>query len=129
MSKLSRAWAEVSRQPLVTAAAVLITVSSLLSALSGRLAFDAQNAVKSAVADRAAELCVASWAAREDTRDMAEAAYRRNAQTLIGLASGDNPEVVEEYKRQVETDVVEIRAVLPDPTCDLQAAQARVASS
>lgn len=82
--------------------------------------------------DRDAELdearrCVAAWEGRGELRDMAEVGYRRNADTLVALsAASANPERVAAYLQQVERDVDEIRSTLPDPDCDLRAAQARV---
>lgn len=71
-----------------------------------------------------AQRCVNAWEGREDTRDMAEAGYRRNAETLLSFA-GDSPRA-QEYREQVERDVVEIRAALPDPECSLEAAERRL---
>ncbi len=67
----------------------------------------------------AAEACVSAWEGRADIRDQAEAGYRRNARTLLDLADNpDNPRAAA-YRDQVELDVDEIRAELPDPECSL----------
>ena len=76
--------------------------------------------------DDQARDCVAAWAGREDTRDMAEKTYRRNAETLTGLATNADPARIAHYHEQVERDVDEIRATLPNPSCDLDAARNRV---
>lgn len=68
--------------------------------------------------------CVGAHEAREYIRDMAEATYRRNAETLLGFASSADPRRVQAYADQVELDVAEIRSELPAPDCDLAAAQA-----
>lgn len=71
-----------------------------------------------------ARRCVNAWAARRDSRDMTEASYRRNAATLLSFAR--DPERAAAYEAQVERDVIEIRSVLPDPECGLEAAQRRL---
>lgn len=71
-----------------------------------------------------ARRCVNAWAVRRDNRDMTEASYRRNAATLLSFAR--DPERAAAYEAQVELDVIEIRSVLPDPDCDLEAAQLRL---
>jgi hypothetical protein len=73
-------------------------------------------------------LCVRSWAAREDIRDMAEKVYRRNAETLLSLATEETPNVIR-YRELIEGDVLEIRATLADPECDLEAAEQRLEES
>ncbi len=78
---------------------------------------------------RVATQCVASWERIEQIRLADEKAYRRNAETLIGLASNPNPDIVAQYLQQVESDVVEIRATNPDPECDLGAAQRLLAGT
>ncbi len=67
--------------------------------------------------------CVRGYAGREDIRNMAEKTYRRNAETLIAFVEPDAA-TEEAYRHQVDADVVEIRAELPDPDCDLEAARA-----
>lgn len=62
--------------------------------------------------------CVRAYAGREDSRDMAEKTYRRNAETLISFFQPDLA-IEQRYRSQVENDVAEIRAELPDPDCDL----------
>jgi hypothetical protein len=78
-----------------------------------------------AVAD--AKRCVAAWDGREDARDMAEKGYRRNAETLVALSQSATPERIAAYKAQVELDVAEIRATLPDPSCSLTDAREQIA--
>lgn len=72
----------------------------------------------------AAQRCVTSWTARRDMRDMAETSYRRNAETLLSFARDSDRAAA--YRAQVERDVVEIRSALPNPECDLEAAQRRL---
>jgi len=69
-----------------------------------------------------AQRCVTAWTAREDVRDGDEQTYRRNAETLISLATTTSPERIAQYRELVEADVKEIRAQLPNPDCDLAAA-------
>jgi len=73
-----------------------------------------------------AQTCVNGWEGREQTRDMNEKTYRRNAETLLSFASGSDPARLAAYRAQVERDVVEIRATLPNPSCDLDAAKRRL---
>jgi hypothetical protein len=70
-----------------------------------------------------ADACIRAYAGREDSRDMAEKTYRRNAETLTGFATSADPERIQAYAAQVERDVAEIRAELPDPDCDLDDAR------
>jgi len=70
-----------------------------------------------------AQRCVNVWRGRVDIRDMAEAVYRTNAETLVSLATSTDPERINQYLELVELDVAAIRAELPDPDCDLQDAQ------
>ena len=70
-----------------------------------------------------ARSCVASYASRQDARDMAEVGYRRNAETLVALATSADPARIAAYQEQVERDVDEIRATLPNPDCDLEDAK------
>lgn len=71
-----------------------------------------------------AQRCVTAWEARSSMRDMAEVGYRRNAATLLSFAR--DSERATAYEAQVERDVIEIRSALPDPECDLEAAQRRL---
>lgn len=74
-----------------------------------------------------ARFCVTAWEGREDNRDMAEKVYRTNAETLITLSQSrpDPPdaELIERYRRQVDQDVQDIRAELPNPDCDVRRAE------
>ncbi len=81
--------------------------------------------------DRDAELdearrCVAAWEGREDSRNMSEKTYRRNAETLVALSTSASPDRIAAYEQQVERDVAEIRAELPNPDCDLRLARERI---
>lgn len=67
----------------------------------------------------AAEACVRAWEGRVDIRDQAEAVYRRNARTLLDLADNPDSPRVAAYREQVELDIDEIRAELPDPECSV----------
>jgi len=69
-----------------------------------------------------AQRCVTAWSVREDVRDGDEQTYRSNAETLISLATTTSPERIAQYRELVERDVKEIRAQLPNPDCDLDAA-------
>jgi hypothetical protein len=105
-------------------------VASVGVALAQDAGQDAQEA--SAAANRAvdalerqvklsdAQRCVDAWAAREDVRDGDETTYRRNADTLASFST--DARRVAQYRAQVEADVIEIRAQLPDPDCDREAA-------
>lgn len=73
-----------------------------------------------------AQACVAAWERVEGIRDMGEATYRRNARTLIALSTNADPDKVAAYKAQVERDVLEIRAKVADPICDLTTAKRRL---
>lgn len=82
--------------------------------------------VENEIANRAATDCVDAWHSTEAIRDGDEATYRRNAQTLVALSEGANPDQIAAYLAQVERDVAEIRAKNPDPDCDLGAALRRL---
>lgn len=76
--------------------------------------------------DGQARDCVAAWEDRGHIRDMAEKGYRRNAETLIAIATNADPDLIASYRDLVERDVDEIRVTLPNPACDLDAALNRV---
>lgn len=121
-------WVELHRRRINLTAGYLILVVGIAFALlvSQRNSDETRDLAESnqrEVELRADEQCVSAWAAREDIRDMAEGSYRRIAQTLIDVF--DEPES-DLYRRLIERDVAEIRAFLPDPECDLEAARRRL---
>lgn len=111
---------------------VLVTVGLLFGIHNDQKADDADarrdaRAVQAAILDDA-EACVTAWDVSEAIRDAIEGGYRRNAETLLGLAAGTatTPEEIavrELYAQAVERDVQFIRSTIPDPTCDLEAAR------
>lgn len=81
------------------------------------------------IAQRTASQCVSAWNRVEDIRNGDEKVYRRNASTLLALSQTGTPPTpeqqkrIDQYRAQVELDVVEIRAANADPKCDLKAAR------
>lgn len=121
MSPRVRTWAFRAWIVLFTTVMLWAGLTAMHSAVQANRAVDAVEA--DAEHDEAVR-CVAAWEGRENSRDMAEKTYRRNAETLAGFAR--DPTLIAAYQEQVEQDVAEIRATLPDPDCDLAAARDRL---
>lgn len=105
---------------------VVVTVAGFVS-VTGTAddAADTAEALAEVVEETEAQRCVNAWEARDSVRDMVEAGYRRNAETLLSFAT--NPERAQVYREQVEADVAELRSTLADPDCSLTDAQAVLA--
>lgn len=121
MTALRVAWQQLRRQPLFTAMAVLLVISSLLAAGAGLLAYQAQRAT-SAQNDRLEELVVEL----QDQRDLASArscasawegrtGVRAIVEALVTAATRASEEAVAAFR-------ADIARRLPDPDCDLDAA-------
>lgn len=66
--------------------------------------------------------CVDAWDIADKSRDSNEAVYRRITETLIET-SNVPPGQVAEYRQLIERDVAEIRGLIDNPTCDIDAAR------
>ena len=79
--------------------------------------------------DDRAELCVRSHEAREDFRDAVEISIRGSSDALIKTVTATNPnpnlEGIAEYNRQVNLLVIEARAQIENPSCNLADARVR----
>lgn len=147
----SRAWLELRRQPLVWVVALAVVASSLMSGWSSWTSAQASARVedqadrlRDEIERRTAQQCVTAWEGRNQIRTAIDAAThagakvgtRVGAQALIGVATNADPDRIRQYldgiaaglaaDPELQADIDAAVAELPDPTCDLDAARARL---
>jgi hypothetical protein len=132
---------EARRQPLQTAAGVLVLVAALLSSVAAVAAWSAQEDAQVALRRLATETerdlargCVQAWRDAEDTRDAVErgtrGGVRVSTEGIVAVADDADPAVVADYREVInqltEAEVAAARAEVLDPDCDLAAARSRL---
>ena len=74
-----------------------------------------------------AQTCVPSWDVRERIRLSDEEHGEAAGEALIETVQPDNQEIVESYRRNLAARLRTASEVVPDPECDLEDAERRLA--
>jgi hypothetical protein len=118
---------------LLATAVVLVVVSCLLSALTGRMAYTAQKAtadqaeaLNDAIERADAERCVTSWERVVSLRESIAEAAKVPAEALIAVASDADPANVATFRAGIDAGIKAAVEKYPDPECDLDAAHRRL---
>jgi len=110
------AWELARRQPLLAVAGIFVAVSSLLSAVAGRMAYEAGRDVHHLVVAQEAQQCVDSWASRAQIAE----AIAIPGEALIEVATDADPAQVVAFRAALDR---RIRETYPNPDCDVAEAR------
>jgi len=113
---LRDAWGLARRQPLLAVAAVMVTASSLTSAVSGWMAYEAGQDVHHLVVEQEAQQCVNAWESRVQISE----AITIPGEAIIEVATDADPERVAAFREAIDRRV---REAYPSPDCDVDEAR------
>jgi hypothetical protein len=89
-------------------------------------ASDGRDRLEREAQTRADEGCVSAWAVRQDIRNGITAATLAGGEAIIAVATDVDAAQLAAFREQLDTQAAVAAAEIPDPECDLEAAERRL---